>query len=859
MLTLVALQDCQGQAAYSLQCEHKPIKAVIAEIEETYSVYFSFKEDDLTDVKVSKTLEGVKDLSKFIDLVLADTELTFTILDQQFVILTKQDPERLEMISLCGYLKDALSGVPLQGANITLGSTGYGASTNALGYFACSVPKESTEVINGSYIGYKSIEIDPNQEGCDTYELSYDDEAIPYLVITDYVSDGIVLDSKGATSKLTPRGMSMLPGQIDADILQGVSFLPGVSSPTSAASDIRIRGGSPDQNLILWESIPIYHSAHYFGMLTAFNPYIMSSVDVYRGGFGPEYGGRVAGVIDMKSRDLTETFTGVGLDMVNAYVYGNQTLGSDKHTQVAFSLRRSYSELGETPTLNRITQVNQQGLLLGAKEIELLPDHITIANDYQYLDAQLQVKTQLSDRMTLTLAGTYADNAFEDYINDDRREEDQRDTMVLTNKGGSLSLTRKASAKAVSELKLIGTAFEQSYDYRIKGFDESNPRLDGHRENSIRDLQAHLSHKHTFMPNKEVQFGYQFTDYAVSYQVLKEERNGQDVKDDGNDQSQLHSVFAEYTHPLTKALTLDLGLRSSYFVLRDQWYLAPRIRLDWRLADHFTLNAYVGRHQQFISQLSVFRGSDTGISTPLWLLSNKNSAPVQQSMIGQVGAVYAKDSWVVDLQAYRKRVDGLSSRAYDSDIIPANVGVVGHADIAGIDILVKKRFKHVRTWLSYSLSDNVLTYPELSDQAFSSDFNQRHIFQLSGQVILGRLQCALGYQYSSGLPYTDLESFDTVTMSGQTVEYIGNYGEVNASTLNPLKEVNASVQYQINESTKSWKGVISASVTNILNTTNVYARNYTVDEGNQQSDPEITYTEKSNLKFTPNISLRLEF
>ena len=109
----------------------------------------------------------------------------------------------------------------------------------------------------------------------------------------------------------------------------------------------------------------------------------------------------------------------------------------------------------------------------------------------------------------------------------------------------------------------------------------------------------------------------------------------------------------------------NLGFRSSYFDVNQKFYLEPRLQISYSFNTDLSVSLYAGRHHQFVGQVSVFRGNDNGINTALWALSEDKSIPIQRADIFQLGLLYEKKGWVIDVQGYLKRIEGLSSRAYD--------------------------------------------------------------------------------------------------------------------------------------------------------------------------------------------------
>jgi len=182
-----------------------------------------------------------------------------------------------------------------------------------------------------SYVGYEaqSIEVSKFKDKQNlSILLKMPKIKEAFLVIRDYLTDGISVEKNGAATNIKPKLIGNMPGTIEPDVLSTIQFLPGVAAPSSRASDIYIRGCTPDQNLVIWEDIPIYHIAHYFGMISSINPFIIKETNVYKGGFNATFGGRIGGVIELISPDekAYKSDFGIGANMTHAQAYAHQKL-----------------------------------------------------------------------------------------------------------------------------------------------------------------------------------------------------------------------------------------------------------------------------------------------------------------------------------------------------------------------------------------------------------------------------------------------------------------------------------------------------------------------------------------------------
>ena len=854
---------------YKIRFTDKELTEVLDFIEREYQVLLSYKDLDIKtqQEKISVNISAESKEELLIRL-LDDLKINYKEIDNnQWVLTSKKE------INKCGRILDELTGQALAFANIISSDASLGLSTDEDGFFLLPPNLKDDQEFKVSYVGFEEVKFNigaltdcidkedyMNNPANTNIKLKVPAFSIPFLLIKDYITDGIDLDQNGFSTRLKPRRQGVLPGQVDPDVMKSIQFLPGISSPSARASDIYIRGGTPDQNLILWEDIPIYHTAHYFGMISAVDPYVISEMNVFRGGFDASYGGRAAGVIDIKSFGLEsdKSFLGGGSDMVNTYIYGHQSLGKKENNSLTFSFRRSYAELWESPTFKSITRNNQQGLVLGNVESRNFDDRFEIKNDFNFFDTHVKFSSQVSKNTKVDISGIYASNDFIDDITDIQVMQGQKDTVALQNAGISFKLKHQWSERFSSEIKGIATKYSYDYHYKVKEIQENDSRINGFRQNNISDKQIHIQSVYQLRNQKTIDIGYQLTDYDISFDVNEMKRGKQDVKQLGNSSSQLHAAFASFKNPIQKKVGIDAGLRLNYYSLSREYYIEPRIKLSYQLIDGLSLHANYGKHHQFVGQVTKFRGSEIGISNPIWQLSENKSIPIVEADQIQAGLIYAKNDWVLDLQVYRRDVIGLSSRSYEFENEINENASVGKSKSNGFDVLVKKRIsKELRLWASYTYAEIEMNFKEIAPVPFPSDFDQRHSFKFSGQYRKEHFQFAGGFNFGTGLPYTRVEDFKIIDNPNEPIIYDVEYGRINAHKLGNTMEINLSSQYELKLKRSKWKAFISGSITNLLDKSNVYNRSFYIDNPPMLPAKEIPLDKLSLLR-TYNLSLRFE-
>ena len=366
-----------GQSSTTINIDFKetPIKVVLQYLETEYGVKFSYKNEVIPDVQLTVAGSGWS-LDQTLSEILQTTNLGYEIVQSKYVLLFPE--EKAIEWNLCGRVLDRNTGEPLAFASISLQNGQNGTYTEESGKFTLSGFFSEQDTVLVSYVGYQGQQMTVAQltrQPCKNIFLGLALFDFPKIIITEYLADGIDQSTSDGHISIRPEKMDMLPGLTEADVLQSIQLLPGVSSPNETASGIYIRGGTPDQNLILWDGIPMYHSGHFFGSISAFNPAVVDDVKVYRGGFGPQYGGRVSGVIDISSTEkIPEQISmGVGVNLTHGDVFAKIPLFKQKSALI-LSFRRSFTDIWQTPTFRQMAKKVFQGTKIGNTQEEAEED-----------------------------------------------------------------------------------------------------------------------------------------------------------------------------------------------------------------------------------------------------------------------------------------------------------------------------------------------------------------------------------------------------------------------------------------------------------------------------------------------------
>ncbi|MFK7773205.1 MAG: carboxypeptidase-like regulatory domain-containing protein [Saprospiraceae bacterium] len=862
------------QTLIEIDQEEATLEQVIQILEADYDFHFSYKVDDIQKIIVLPPSEKTT-LDVFLSAILKPTELDFEIVQNNYIILKKKNDggnsseldarNNRNLQLLCGSVIDGFSKEPLLLANVYLKDSQVGTTSELDGSFSfyAEIKKRDTLII--SYVGYPTIQVSAtNLIGKPCREFVFENYLFPddLIVVTAYLTDGVSTQDNGSYTKLKPNVIKALPGQAEPDVLKTIQFLPGISSPDGSASSISIRGGTPDQNLILWEEIPVYHTAHYFGNLSAFNPYIIDQAKIFRGGFNSEYGGRISGVIDLKTEDLSngKSEYDVGINFINAFANGKVSFLENK-VSLVFSVRRSISEIWRSPTFKNFSQRVHRGILFQTPTNQDLPEEIEIDDKFYFFDSNVKASFQISEKDKISIAGFFGQNDFQSELKNDMREQVQSDSLFLENSGLSFAWDRNWNNKFSSKLTTLISDYHYDYDYSLVGINPSPQDKFGLKRSMINEKQIHFSNQYKTSKEHKIKFGYQFINYDVGFQVTKQTRDNPQANQIKEYQSNVHVGYASFNTNKEKKLGFDFGLRGSFLESENQTYLEPRLKTWYKFTDHFGFNFNAGKYYQFLSQLEQIEGDRASIETPVWVLGGEKEVPILDATQYQLGFVFHKNDWLIDVQTYYKNINGLTSLATGFDEELTGEFHLGSAKINGLDILVKKRWGNYSSWMSYSLSKVKHEFSTFFDADFNASNDQPHNFNWVHMWSNNKVEFSVGWKFASGTPYSLKENYMIQIeqgMMGPRESILPIVKEYNGERLPARHQLDASILYKfyINKTRKN-RGKIGLSFFNIYNQTNIYKRGFFMDI-RPNVPPKLDYTDQLELGFTPNFVLRFE-
>lgn len=851
------IQVSFAQTNIEVAYNNTPLKDVLKDIETKTSTLFSYNEAYVIDKTITITAQTIT-LETLLKTLSEQTNLVFERLSEKQIIINK--PETT--ITICGYLLDEITGVTLPFASIIVDETSQGATTNEEGYFNVeNVAIENT--INIQYLGYKSIQLKAEvlkNDTCKKLFLTPSSQALDDVIIKGYITTGLDKNSDGSTT-INNQELGVLPGQTEPDVLTSLQILSGITSLDESASDIQIRGGSQDQNLVYFDDIKLYNTGHFFGMISAINPYIVEKTKIYKSGASPEYGDRVSGVIDISTpkKVIDSTQIQLGLNGTHADVLLKTPI--TKSVGVVGSFRRSYTDVLQTPTYdalsNKVFQntrvaTNMQGQILD-DEGEVLS--IDSNNSFYFYDSNIKLIMEFSKNDKITIGGLITKNDLNFSAKED--ENITSDELKVENQGVSILWSGTKFSKFKHELKSYYSYFDSFYNNTFA--EESVVEEENLRKNTIKEYGLNANVSYEFIPNHTAKLGYQYSDTNVLFQLFRDDVENNNTPEDARDfnrtnnsNNTLHSLYGEYIYKPIRKSFISLGLRASKYLVDSELFMEPRLNIEYPIIPSLRVKATAERRYQTISQLVEFEDTQLRLENQIWTLSDNDDIPVLSSTQFSGGLIFDNNGFVVDVDAYVKKINGLTSFTNGFTNAASDFSE-GKSTVFGIDFLLKKKIQDFDIWLSYTYNKVTYTFEDLASGSFSGNNDIPHNFRASTSYKTGPWQFSLGWLCRTGSPFTAVESFNE---ANEDIVF----GAINSERLTNYHRLDGSLLYQFKFSKSTMKRCVLG-----LSFQNLYSRRvpisvfYRIDDNPNTGNAELNRIEQRSLGFTPNATFRFYF
>ncbi len=690
--------------------------------------------------KVSKSYKNqmVKDVLKDI---LSENGLGYKVIGGKVVIYDMKSNKK--KVTISGYVYDSETGEVLIGCNVYDQATLRGTATNQYGFFSLTFPSDGIKrIIVFSFMGYEEREVTIGEENI---SINIRMKSVQYnlneikIVAGKEVEKEVVKQTKMSVATMKSAEIKAIPAIAgETDLLKAITMLPGIKQGVDGSSGFYVRGGGPDQNLILLDGVPIYNPYHLWGFLSSFNADAINHVEITKGAFPARYGGRISSVLDITMNEGNnqrwKTDFTVGLLSAKGAVSG--PLVKDK-SSIMITARRTYADLFIVPIRRAKRSYSDYKITQG----------------YNFTDLNVKLNYRFSKRDRLYFSGFASrDKYYNKEIHLQKYEDTGFNDEINQGEGwGNLITAFRWNHLFNPKIFVNTTAYFSSYRYYTKNLSErksDRPDEIGEKKNAaeyfsnITDFS--LKQDYEFFPTDrhDIRFGlegiyHKFKPGINTYYSETDNSTVENKSDNNEIPATELSAYIEDDFDVNQWFGVNGGIRfSSFFVQGTGYYSAePRLNIRIGFSDHFSVKAGYAMMTQYLHLLT---SSGLVQSSDLWVPVTKNIKPQRAHQFSAGIAAYSGRGYQLEVEGYYKIMHHVIEYKNGADFLNEdsnweNKVTMGEGDAYGFEFFLKKTRGRLTGWIGYTLSWSNRHFEDLNfGKVFPFRYDRRHDVSVTG-------------------------------------------------------------------------------------------------------------------------------
>lgn len=762
--------------------------------------------------------------------------------------------------TISGYVKDKSNGENSIGATVYIKELLKGTTTNPYGFYSITI-EEGDYTLVVSYVGFKNIEqkISLNKDLQLNFDIEEDVITTEEFKVVGEREDKNTQDAVMSTTELDVQKVKSLPAIFgEVDVLKTVQLLPGVQSAGEGNAGFYVRGGGPDQNLILLDGAAVYNASHLFGFFSVFNADAIKDIKLIKGGMPAEYGGRLSSVLDitMKDGNFKEFKVDGGIGLISSRLTVQGPIKKDTASFI-ISGRRTY--IGDLV----------QPFVSDSSKFK--------GTNYYFYDLNAKFNYILSRNDRLYLSGYFGRDVFT-FVNKD-------DGFSMSTPWGNATMSLRWNHLFNDKLFLNTSAIFTNYKFEVElGQNDFEFKL----YSGIRDYNAKLDFNYLPSILHNIKFGanYIYHKFIPSNATAEsgdvEFNTGDIVINYAND----IAFYASDDWTITEKLKVHGGLRYSAFqhvgpfkrynndefgnpidtvvyesgeTVKFYHGLEPRFTARYTLNEASSLKAAFTQNYQYIHLASF---ASVSLPTDVWVPSTDLVAPQFSTQYATGYFRNFKDNkFESSIEVYYKTME--NQIEYQDGALPKdNAGnnvdnqfTFGRGWSYGTELFFKKKYGKVNGWIGYTLSWTKKNFEELNN---GMDFYTRYDRRHDASVVLTwdiskRLTLGATWVYATGNALT--LPVARYFINGQIVN---EYGERNWYRMAPYHRMDLSLTLKGKEE-KKFKSSWNFSVYNVYNRQNPYFIYFTSEGNIYNGSLDIKAKQVSLFGIIPSIAWNFSF
>ncbi len=626
-----------------------------------------------------------------------------------------------EKYTISGYVKETGSQEDLPMVSIYIPAISVGTTTNDYGFFSLTVPKGAYELVV-SFVGYGTIKksIDLEKNVSINFDMELSTESLDEVIINSDkgVNESQVTQMSVVTIK--PSEIADIPAILgEKDVIKALQLMPGIQRGNEGSAGFFVRGGTPDQNLIILDEAPVYNSNHLFGIFSVFNGDAIKSIETFKGGFPARFGGRLSSVlkIDTKNGNKERISGKFNIGLISSSLVLEGPIKKGK-TSFIFSGRRTYFDLLTKP---------------------FQPSDFKAG--FFFTDVNFKIHHVFNEKNKLYWSNYFGQDKF---TGDEKTDGDRfKSRLGWGNITSTLRWNHQFNDKFFSNTSLIFS----NYNFGLEIDEEFDDNRFLFKLNSgINDYGIKMDFDYYPNPQHSIRFGLASTYHNFIPKQSKLRETGQGNADVKQEIKSIESAaYVEDNWKISNSLSFSPGVRVTHFNFKSKSYLnfEPRATVAWNIKPDLAVKASYSKMNQYIHLLS---NSGIGLPTDLWVSSTDKLKPqVSEQFALGLAKDFLDDGYSITLEGYYKKMDDIISYKEGASFLlledletgqeidwEENI-TSGQGWAYGAELLLRKKKGKLTGWLGYTLSWSERQFDEINQgRKFFARYDRRHDLSLVG-------------------------------------------------------------------------------------------------------------------------------
>ncbi len=782
LLLVCFVQTVQAQKKrISVHAENEKLNLILEKTANSHSCRFAYDSDRFSNIHVSVDIQDVT-VEEFLKELSEKCPLSYRLIDGTWVLYLTGQPvvQKKKSITARGRISDLFTNEPLMYCHVLHNET-TGVLTNELGYFSFEATEDISVKIIISHLGYHRLDtVLQNFSKTNFFDLKLKPFplALPEIKVLSLEKNVLEMTAQPDVVAFNPLQSANIPKIDESDLVNALTLIPGVNFLGGSYSGLSIRGGSPSENLVLIDGIPVLETNHLFGNVSVLNSMFVKQAFVSRGGFDVCYGGRTSGIVELtgKTGKKNQPQADGSANLTNGNVFAAIPLSENVSLSGAY--RRSYIDQWQNYLFDRLLN-----LTVTDPEGETGNSGSSLTPTVKYQDANVKLAIRPDDNQEINLNFLMTDESQQrdyEFSNERFFRSDNADGKNL---GGSMNWSvqhknwlNKFSASATSlNRNSAGESGKLSVTNDNSGQGKGQGQSNKKSEQYEMEMDRNEVDEQQFSWQSELKhgifqhhFGGGFTRDEISYRFEAQKTTGNIPVDSLSENRRAEIYHACYQQQLSpsRKLSIRAGVRLDYENLRQRMLWQPRGEIYFYPVKEVQLYYLAGRYTQLLSKI---RKTDTyGNSDMAWYLPGDNNDGLLSSVHHILGGRYEKDRLLLNIEAYQKATDGkmnlfaeLYKRGQETRI--SYQAYTGDEVIRGIDVFVQYRSNNWTQILAYTLSKSKERYEGYnSGEYFPSFDDQRHRLRLVEMYKYRSWVASAGWTFNTGSPVQVSEGINNI-------------------------------------------------------------------------------------------------